>query len=284
MDVRPADFYREICRVSPLLGAHPITYRHFQRIYSGGSAATTTTVLLLIVAAARGLTRLPVRVSELFDLEPAFGSLTDELLLGHPDPTRGDTAPLSVFWRPRSLREGSANIMSQDDLPLTAPEVLAALYHEHGPIMMAHARVHWKVPRRDAEEILHEVFLSFLERQPQVVNIGAFLIGATRNACKYYWRKRDRARERETELRDDYADAGENRRQARWPLVTTLVVALAQMGPRCRETLQSYYNGDETLEEIAARLKVTPGYVHQILHACREELRHIVRDRARKIA
>lgn len=277
--IRPSNFYKEICRVSRILGVRAITQRHFSRIYSEGRPATST-VLFVIVAAARSLSRLPIRASELFELEPEVGALTDELLVGHPDPARSDTARLSVFWKPRILRAGSVT-MSHEQLPLTAPEVLAALYHEHGPAMMAHARLQWKVPRRDAEEIVHEVFLSFLERQPQVTNVGAFLIGATRNSCKYYWRKRDRARERETELRDDLADAGENARQARWPLLTTLAVALTELGPRCRETLQSYYSGDATLEEIAERLHVTPAYVHQILHGCREQLRSIVRDPGR---
>lgn len=278
MRIGPSRFYREICRVSPLLGVRAMSQRHFSRIYSEGRAATTSRIFV-IVAAARSLSRLPVRASDLFDLEPASGALADELLVGHPDPARGDTAPLSVFWRPRHLRPGGPAIVSHDPTSFTAPELLETLYRAHGPLMMTVARVQWSLPPTEAEEIVHEIFLSFLERQPQVTNMRAFLLGATRNACKYYWRKQGR----ETELPEDLADAGEDRRQARWPLLTTLVVALAQMGPRCRETLQSFYTGGETPEEIAKRLNVSPAYVYQILHGCREQLRDMVIDPARRI-
>ena len=170
--------------------------------------------------------------------------------------------------------------MSHDQTPMSAPDLLELLYREHGPDMMALARLKWALPPTEAEEVVHDIFLSYLERQPQVSNVRGFLLGATRNACKYYWRKKGR----ETELPDDLADAGEDRRQARWPLMSTLVVALGRMGPRCRETLQSFYNGDESLQEIAERLNVTPAYVYQILHGCREQLRAMVMDPARRVA
>lgn len=279
MGIRPSRLHAEIVEVSRLQGLPPVSEKHFNRVYLGRSDITTEKVLT-IVAAARSLSRLPVRPSDLFELEPDAGALAADTLAGHPDPARGGTARLSVFWRPRDRRMGSPATVSQDHAPPSAAEVLEALYREHGPLMVAFARVQWSLPEAEARAVVHDVFLSFFERQPQVENVRAFLLGATRNACKYYWRKR----ERETELPADLPDAVEDERQARWPLMTTLVVALAQMGERCRETLRSFYSGDEKPEQIARRLHVSPAYVYQILHGCREKLREMVSDPGRRVA
>lgn len=278
MGIRPSRFYAEIVHLSRLAGIRPMSDKHFTRVRLGRSDLTSEKIRF-IVAAARSLSRLPIRASELFDVEPATGPLAAELMIGHPDPARGRTASLSVFWAPRNAF-GSAAMVSQDRTLLTPGQVLESLYHEHGSLMLAVARVQWSLPEAEAEAVVHDVFLSFLERQPQVQNVRAFLLGATRNACRHYWRKRGR----ETELPSDLPDLDEDRRQQRWALVTTLTAALAQVGPRCRETLRSFYGGDENPAEIAKRLSVTTAYVYQILHDCRERVREIVSRSKKDVA
>lgn len=279
MGIRPMRFYAAICRSARAMSIPPISERQFLRVYGGGSNATSKTILLC-VAAARSLSQLPVRASDLFDIEPELATLTGNLLVGHPDPARGATSQLSVFWRPRHLRLGGPGTVHDEHSAATPSDTLEKLYREHGPVMVAYARVQWSLDTADAEAVVHDIFLSLLERQPDVINERGFLLGATRNACKHYWRKRGR----ETELPEDLADAVESRRQEQWPLVTTVVAALSHLGPRCREVLHSFYIGNEEVAEIAKRFDITPEYVYHVLVSCRRRLREIVSDSGERVA
>jgi RNA polymerase sigma factor (sigma-70 family) len=274
MKITPNRFAAEVRRVAGLYGTEPISGKHLIDVRLGRRAVTTGKVVT-IVAAARRLARLAVKATDLFELEPAAHGLTDDVLIGHPDPARGQTRHLSIFWVPRALGRASVN----DDLThLTAVQALEILYRDHAPLMLTTARLRYSIPAEDAEALVHDVFVSFFERQPNVQDPRAYLLGAINHACRHYKRKRRNEEPLIAEVHDTF-DPADAERHERWMMMLSVGAALAQLGDRCRDTLCRYYLGKERPETIAQRLDVSPGYVHQILHGCRKRAREMFAER-----
>lgn len=158
----------------------------------------------------------------------------------------------------------------------TPSERLESIYHAHAPLLRATARFRYRVPPCDVDGLVHDVFASFLERQPMVRDIRAYLLVAISHACMYYWRKR----RHETPLLPEHDDTRDDRtmsRADRWALHVSLGATLAQLGEKCRETLRRYYIQEEKPDAIARSMNTTPGYVFQLLHSCRKRARAIYR-------
>jgi RNA polymerase sigma factor (sigma-70 family) len=165
----------------------------------------------------------------------------------------------------------------------SAVQVLAMLYERDAPLMRTTARLRFKIPPDDADALVHDVFASFLERQPRADDVRAYLLGAIGNACKHYWRKR----QYEAPLLSEYEDRTDTsavERMELWALNLSLGAVLARLGSKCRETLERYYLGDERPESIARDLVTTVAYVFQLLHTCRKRAREIYLELAHTVS
>ncbi|MGZ8778633.1 MAG: RNA polymerase sigma factor [Thermoanaerobaculia bacterium] len=259
-------------RLAPLMRLNPISRVHLHRLWYGKSEATPNR-MRLIVAAARSLTGLWVTAADLFDLEPDLAILRPNVLLGHVDPARGETRRLSLFSVPRPLRQWRA-VMPHQEQEASAAEMLDVLYREHAPLLCATARHRYGIPHEDVRALVHDIFASLLERRPQVDDMRAFLLGAMQNAARHYWRKR----RHESPLLDEHQDTADESTSAdleRWSTRVSLAAALAQLGPRCRETLRRYYLDEEKPRDIAEHLDTSAAYVMQLLSSCRKRAREI---------
>jgi RNA polymerase sigma factor (sigma-70 family) len=158
----------------------------------------------------------------------------------------------------------------------TASVQLERLYSEHAGLLRTTAKFRHRIPPEDIDELVHDVFVSWLERQPRVNDLRAYFLAATNNACMYYWRKRSRSvplLEEHAEMRDDSSAIAVDR----WIVHLSLAAMLAELGPKCRETLRRYYLEQQPPEAIAANLETTRKYVFQLLHTCRKQAREIYR-------
>lgn len=156
----------------------------------------------------------------------------------------------------------------------SAAQMLDVLYREHAPLLCATARHRYGIPYDDVRALVHDIFASLLERRPQVEDMRAFLLGAMQNAARYYWRKR----RHESPLLDEHEETADESTSAgleRWSTRISLAAALAQLGPKCRETLRRYYLDEEKPCDIAQRLDTSAAYVMQLLSSCRKRAREI---------
>ena len=156
----------------------------------------------------------------------------------------------------------------------SAAQMLDVLYREHAPLLCATARHRYGIPYEDVRALVHDIFASMLERRPQVDDMRAFLLGAMQNAARYYWRKR----RHESPLLDEHEDTADESTSAgieRWSTRISLAAALAQLGPKCRETLRRYYLDEEKPCDIAQHLETSAAYVMQLLSSCRKRAREI---------
>jgi RNA polymerase sigma factor (sigma-70 family) len=155
-----------------------------------------------------------------------------------------------------------------------ASQSLDVLYREHEGLLRSIATYRYRICPSDAEALVHDIFASFLERQPEALDPKAFLIGSINNACKHYWRKREHEvpllPHHELTPSDDEAAKLE-----RWALRLSLASTLTRLGGKCSETLRRYYLRDESAESIAQELDTSAAYIWQLLSSCRKRARKI---------
>ncbi len=165
--------------------------------------------------------------------------------------------------------------MPSDNLSLSPSERLDRLYVEHSALLRAIA-AESGIPRDDAESLVNDIFASFLERQPKVDDERAFLIGAVRNAAKHYRRKR----RNESPLLPEHEQAQDlttSNDIERWTLRLAVAQMLSRLGGKCREALRRKYVRDESYDEIAQGLGLSPTYVSEFLAACKRRALSIYR-------
>ncbi len=167
------------------------------------------------------------------------------------------------------------SFVSDEDMESpSATQTLAWLYERDAPLLRTTARLRFNIPSGDEDALVHDVFASFLERQPRTDDVRAYLLGAIGHACRHYWRKR----QHEAPLLSEHegrSDANAAEQMEQWALNVSLGTVLTRLGPKCRETLERYYFGGERPEAIARDLVTSVAYVFQLLHNCRKRARDI---------
>ena len=184
--------------------------------------------------------------------------------------------PQVVYFSGRSAKRARLwwATVTNDQSEVSTAHPLEVLYREHEGLLRSIAQYRYRVPACDAEALVHDIFASFLERQPEAYDVKAFLVGSINNACKHYWRKRQHEEpllpHHELTPSDDEAAKLE-----RWALRLSLGATLARLGGKCSETLRRYYLRDESAESIAQELDTSPAYIWQLLSSCRKRARQI---------
>ena len=275
MDLRPGDLWRRAAAIASRLGVRGVSRGHLIRLRSGEQKATED-LILLIVMTLRDMTGLPITAGHVFNVEPGWRGASMTTILGHPDPLRGGTRRLSLFSPVHRSPRWGDDMAAQSNHDVSAADRLARLYDEHAALLCANAEFRHRIPPSDVEALVHDVFASYLERNPRVDDPKAYLIAAVNNACMHYWRKR----RNETALLPEHEHASDDRTHAdidRWESKLLVAAILARIGRQCRETLRRYYYGEQKPDRIAASLEVTPNYVYQLLHSCRKRARQLYR-------
>jgi DNA-directed RNA polymerase specialized sigma24 family protein len=122
--------------------------------------------------------------------------------------------------------------------PAEAPaEVdLGVMYVEYRMLLLSVACRKFRVPECEAENLIQEVFLSYLQAGTRIENAKAWLVAAMCNASRHYWRAQGRteALPEDFNERCDPTSSGVADRVAQ---EMTVRQALGYLQPRCREKL-----------------------------------------------
>ena len=157
--------------------------------------------------------------------------------------------------------------------PSRADEV-ETLYTQYRTLLMSVACRKFRVPEPDAESLLQEVFVSFLQTGTKIENVRAWLVAAICNASRHYWRKEGRAEQ----LPEDFveqSDPGSHALPERFALEMTMRQALQYLQPRCRETLWLHYFEGRSAADVARELETTTRYAEKLIHNCLKRVREI---------
>ena len=161
-------------------------------------------------------------------------------------------------------------------VPAEAPaEVdLGVMYVDYRMLLLSVACRKFRVPESEAENLIQEVFLSYLQAGTRIENAKAWLVAAMCNASRHYWR----AQGRTESLPDDYGercDPSSNGVADRVAQELTLHQALDYLQPRCRQTLYLHYFEGRSAGDVAREMETTNRYAEKLIHNCLKRVREI---------
>jgi len=151
------------------------------------------------------------------------------------------------------------------------------LYREYGVLLRTIAIRRYNIPPHDAQAIVHDTFLAYLQRHTYVRDIKGWLYGTVRHRCIDYWRERDRECPLLPE-HDETVDEGPQSTPEQWVRRLTVSAVIARLGEKCRETLRGYYFRDEKRSALADRLSTTPGNIDQLISICKRRAVELYRE------
>jgi RNA polymerase sigma factor (sigma-70 family) len=187
--------------------------------------------------------------------------------------------PNVISKAPRPAGEPEASVPGSVTTRVFSPRATSAddvetLYVQHRTLLMSVACRKFRVPESDAESLLQEVFLSFLQTGTKIENVRAWLVAAICNASRHYWRTQGRTES----LPEDYmehSDPGSHALPEKRAMQITVQQALAYLQPRCRETLRLHYFDGRSAAEVARELETTTRYAEKLIHNCLKRVREI---------
>jgi RNA polymerase sigma factor (sigma-70 family) len=164
--------------------------------------------------------------------------------------------------------------------PVTASSAVAAahfdeVYATYAPILRGIAVRKFAIPRVEADDLVQDVFASYLANRSRVRDYEPYLIGAICNAARQYRRRDDAS---PFSPRPEHRECGQTGRdEVIDGVIRNLVIrtTLARLGRSCRETLERFYLRGETAVVIAEQRQTTANYIWRLLNYCRNRARSI---------
>lgn len=156
----------------------------------------------------------------------------------------------------------------------TATADLGALYEEHRDLLLHIACRKFRVPEHDAESLMQEVFLAYMESGSGVENTRGWLVGAMCNASRYYWRTQAKSESLPDDI-SQHSDPQTAGLAEQFATTLTLQKAMRYLQPRCRETLYLHYFEGRSASDVARVLDTTNRYAEKLIHNCLKRVREI---------
>lgn len=152
------------------------------------------------------------------------------------------------------------------------------IYETYVPLLRGIAMRKFRIPRGDVDELVQDVFATYLTHAERVRELRPYLIGGICNAARQYWRETEAERKVFCEVEGE-AEATTCDGAFLDSLIqnTLMSAALSRLGASCRETLRRFYLEGESAISIAASRNTTPNSIHQILNYCRRRVRETYR-------
>src|SRR6266851_4368420 len=112
-----------------------------------------------------------------------------------------------------------------------SPDV-GMLYEQYRDLLMHVACRKFRVPDPDAENLMQEVFLAYMQTEARVENTKAWLVAAMCNASRHYWRTQARTESLPDDIHD-HSDPVSHGLADRMAMQLTVRHVLAYLRPQC---------------------------------------------------
>jgi RNA polymerase sigma factor (sigma-70 family) len=186
----------------------------------------------------------------------------------HPNGRAGTARYTAEVPRPRAWA-AMATADSTDARLALRTERAAAAYRAHYDLLRFVAGRKFRVPSEDVRPLVHDVFVAFLRNEAKIGQTAederSWLVGATCNACRYYWRKHGGAGSPPATV-DAPIDPLAVVEEAAQRLL--LAGVLRRLPERCRELLVRRYGEGYTPDEIASWQSLTHGSAKNLISKC----------------
>ena len=153
-------------------------------------------------------------------------------------------------------------------------DLVEALYVEHRSLLLWVACRKFRVPDTDAENLIQEVFLSFMQTGTKIDNVRAWLVAAMCNASRHYWRASGRTESLPEDF-NDHTDPCSHGLAEQYSMKMTVRQALDYLQPRCKETLWLHYFEGRSAADVGRELETTTRYAEKLIHNCLKRVREI---------
>jgi RNA polymerase sigma-70 factor (ECF subfamily) len=162
--------------------------------------------------------------------------------------------------------KGSGSAVEREAPPAGDWEVQSLLLEKARPKMLGILR-HHRIPPEDAEDILQDVYLLLVYKWETLHSPENWLIGATKNRCIMYWRRRRRTQSRtaEVETLDIFSEAPP---QETADLHLDINRAFSRLPERCRTVLRLRYGLGYEPKEVADRLGYSRLSIGKVTNRC----------------
>lgn len=126
---------------------------------------------------------------------------------------------------------------------------------------------HYRIPPEDAEDVLQDIYLLLVYKWETLRSPENWLIGATKNRCIMYWRRRRRMQSRtaEVETLEHFAEAPP---QKTAELHLDVNRAFARLPERCRTVLRLRYGLGYEPKEVADFLGYSRLSIGKVTNRC----------------
>jgi RNA polymerase sigma factor (sigma-70 family) len=277
LGLRPADVLRTAQRIAAQLDRPAVSRAQLVRFRRDPRVSPSEDKIFILVAAVRELTGWLVTAADLFEVEPA---LPEGMSAAVPrlSPRRTSAIDECKTEAPATTRLRAAQgwrAPLQDRSTLPGEDAFDALYTQYAVVLRGIAIHRYGIPPDEAEALVHDAFMAFLERHTSIRDARGWLSGTIRHKCTDYWRQRQREAPLPPE-QDEVADPGAEIDVRSTDLRLTMATAINRLGDRCRETIRRYYWLEEPLGVIAGCFATTENNVKQILFSCRRRLRDFI--------
>ena len=187
------------------------------------------------------------------------------------DPNAAEVPPVV----PESpLESGLLGGMDSTALPPPSGPDVGVLYEQYRDLLVHVACRKFRVPDSDAENLMQEVFLAYMQAGTRVENTKAWLVAAMCNASRHYWRQQSRTESLPDDI-GDHSDPMSHGIADHFATSLTLRKALRYLQPRCRETLYLHYYEGRSATDVARELDTTSRYAEKLIHNCLKRVREI---------
>ena len=187
------------------------------------------------------------------------------------DPNAAEVPPVV----PESpLESGLLGGMDSTALPPSSGPDVGVLYEQYRDLLVHVACRKFRVPDSDAENLMQEVFLAYMQAGTRVENTKAWLVAAMCNASRHYWRQQSRTESLPDDI-GDHSDPMSHGIADHFATSLTLRKALRYLQPRCRETLYLHYYEGRSATDVARELDTTSRYAEKLIHNCLKRVREI---------
>lgn len=186
-----------------------------------------------------------------------------------------EVAPVTSRSKSEKTQQARPEPPQQQPAPASpAADDVETLYLEHRSLLLYVACRKFRIPDSDAENLIQEVFLSYLQTGTKIENIRAWLVAAMCNASRHYWRAQGRTESLPDDF-NDHCDPGSQGLAEQYMTRMTVRQALDYLQPRCRETLWLHYFEGRSAADVARELETTNRYAEKLIHNCLKRVREI---------
>ena len=148
------------------------------------------------------------------------------------------------------------------------------LYEQYRDLLLHVACRKFRVPDPDAENLMQEVFLAYIQTEARVEDTKAWLVAAMCNASRHYWRQNSRTEQMPEDI-GDHTDPGSHGLADQFATSLTLRKAIRYLQPKCRETLYLHYYEGRSAADVAREMDTTSRYAEKLIHNCLKRVREI---------